>query len=177
VLRDELRKLSERFDRLSDEHNRFLQRDYAELVADGLRKAENLRAKERVIRIAAILGRAADDGPSAALDETEEMMRIAMALDDIDVTVLKEFVQTQADILKENNNRAVFNVVNPLWKKKRPCPKMHEGELTSVCGKLESFGLIIRMDKNNSVIGPDEMSPYALLGKGERFVRYIEYHA
>lgn len=54
VLRDELQRLKQCLDRISEEHRRFFQTDFAELVADGLRKAENLRDGERIVRIAKI---------------------------------------------------------------------------------------------------------------------------
>src|SRR5262245_38554 len=76
VLRDNLQRLTEKVGQLSEEQQCFLQTDFVELVADGLRKAEDIRAKDRIVRIAMILGNVAEAGPFIVLDDAEELMRI-----------------------------------------------------------------------------------------------------
>src|SRR5262245_31959729 len=90
VLRDNLQRLTEKVGQLSEEQQCFLQTDFVELVADGLRKAEDIRAKDRIVRIAMILGNVAEAGPFIVLDDAEELMRIAVNLSDLDVAVLRE---------------------------------------------------------------------------------------
>jgi hypothetical protein len=65
------------------------------LVEDGLKKAEQTRAKERVQRIGQILANSLVRVPVPNADDVEEMMRIAMELSDSEVQSLDELVKVQ----------------------------------------------------------------------------------
>ncbi len=121
VLLEEFKKSNKQLEQLSEEHQRFLQTDYVELVADGLRKAENTRAKERIARIAQILFSVAEIGPAISLDEAEELLRIATNLSDLDVAVLREIHRAQAGFLKENQaGRVNRETANEAWRDSPP---------------------------------------------------------
>jgi hypothetical protein len=174
VLRDELGKLIENFSKLSEEHRRFIQTDFVELVADGLRKAETIRAQERIIRIAKILGSVAETGIAVSLDDAEEFMRIAMVLSDLDVAVLREIHRAQARLLEDNQaGRVNRESANEAWRDSPPQIKgVVDGDIQSCCATLQSFGLVARIDRNESKLGPNEI-PYALLRRGAVFIDFI----
>jgi len=83
----EVQRLRDRFDRLEERHRQYLDTDWLTLLADADHKARVTRGREKLTRIAAILCGAAlrPDQPS---DETEEMMRVAMTVEDRDVSIL-----------------------------------------------------------------------------------------
>ncbi|PYU23563.1 MAG: hypothetical protein DMG32_15960, partial [Acidobacteria bacterium] len=133
-----------------------------------------LRAKERIASIGKILGYAAEQGVARSPDYTEEMMRVAMDLDPIDVDVLVQVYQAQSRILSSSDGRVLMDEVNDAWRDMRPrIPGFRQGDLESVCAKLQSYGLVTRVERNNSKLPPNE-NPYALLPKGRDFVRYIK---
>ena len=107
-------------------------------------------------------------------DYTEEVMQIAIALFPEDVLVLKQIVEAQIDFLKQNNWNPMMDPVNDSWAKNKPTlPTMKfKGDLYSVCAKLERFGLITRVERNNSKLAPNE-TPYAALRRGADFLNYI----
>src|SRR5437899_5538405 len=157
VLKDEVRQLRIDVDRLTGEQRRFYQEIYPSLLLDGLRKAENLRAKERIASIGKILGYAAEQGVARSPDYTEEMMRVAMDLDPIDVDVLVQVYQAQSRILSSSDGRVLMDEVNDAWRDMRPrIPGFRQGDLESVCAKLQSYGLVTRVERNNSKLPPNE---------------------
>lgn len=174
VVKEELQKLIAKVQTLSNEQNEFLNRDFLPLLLEGFKRAENLRARERIERIGKILGYAAEQGTKMALDHTEEMMRVAMDLTDDDVIVLREIYKTQAPILERNQGRIVIDQVNEAWRHNHPKVRnMDEGEMQSICAKLQSFGLVTQVERRGIKLGPNEI-PYGLLQKGHDFVLYIQ---
>jgi hypothetical protein len=173
VLRDNLQRLIERVGQLSEQQQRFLRTDFAELVADGLRKAENIRAKNRIVRIAMILGTVAETGPSMLLDNAEELMRIAVNLSDLDVAVLREIYHAQSEHLKNSQTgRVNRESANEAWRDFPPkIDGVSEGDIQSCCATLLSFGLVARVERNEFKLGPNEI-PYALLKRGAVFVEF-----
>jgi hypothetical protein len=173
VLTDELKRIRGRLEHLSEEHRQFLEHDYMELVLDGLKRSENIRSKERIARIAKILAHAADVGPSNSADCAEEMMRVAMDLTDQDVGVLREIDRAQAKILEWSRQPAPMDPVNDCWKADPPKVEgMSPAAIVSTCEKLQSFGLVTRVDRNNFKL-PLTVTPYGILQKGHDFVEYI----
>ncbi len=174
VLKNEVKRLRNDVDGLSEEQKTFYDKDYMPLVLDGLKKSEDLRAKERIARIAKILAYAAEQGPTRSPDYTEEMMRVAMALDDNDVYVLRDIENVQTPILSQYGDNIGVDEINRIWREHRPrLEGMSDGALQSICAKLHSYGLIIQLERRNTQLGPNEI-PYALLPKGRDFVRYIK---
>lgn len=174
VVKEELRKLRDKLQTFTEEQQVFLKKDFLPLVLEGIKRAENLRSRSRIERIGKILGYAAELGHRKSSDHTEEMMRVAMDLADDDVIVLREIYKTQASLLERNQGKVVIDNVNDAWRNNRPqTPDMHEGELQSICAKLQSFGLVIQVERRSIKLGPNEI-PYALLQKGYEFVRYIQ---
>jgi hypothetical protein len=174
VVRDEIQRVKVRFEDLSEEHLRFIQTDFVELVTDGLRKAENIRATARIIRIGKILGSVAEIGPAVAMDESEELMRIAMDLSDLDVAVLREIHRVQGRYLKDNQSgRVNRESANEAWRDSPPRVNgVSEGDIQGCCAMLQSFGLVARVERNDFKLGPNEI-PYALLRRGAVFIEFI----
>jgi hypothetical protein len=173
VLTEELKRIRCKLEHLADEQRQFLEDDYMELVLDGLKKAENVRSKERIARIAKILAHAADAGTTKPANETEEMMRVAMDLTDQDVAVLREIDRAQSKILKWSGGMAPMDPVNKCWKEDPPKVEgMSPAAVVSACEKLQSFGLVTRVDRNNFTL-PLSVTPYGILEKGHDFVEYI----
>jgi hypothetical protein len=152
-------------------HSDFISDELPGLVHDALRRARETRSKERIRRLARIVVRAAVIGPvEDAADYAEEMMRIAVDLTARDLNVLVALQQSQGSI--DSHGVVPREPVNEAWRDHPPrIPGMTENEIQSICGKLQSFGLATRIERNNSKLGPSEI-PYALLHKGKDFLRY-----
>lgn len=154
------------------QHAAFIRDEYPGLVLDGLNKSERVRAKERIVRIGRILASAAEQGPARSADQTEEMMRIAMDLDDRDVFVLRELHAAQASLV--TGGVIAREAVNEVWRDHPPrVPGMGENEIQSICAKLQSYGLVTRIERNNFKLGLDQI-PHAVLQKGADFILYIQ---
>src|SRR5882672_9914548 len=90
----------------SDAYRKFIGDELPGLLLDGLRKAEVTRSTNRVRRIAQILGNSiAGRSNFRPTDRIEEFMRIAMNLEEVDVTVLNEIVFRQAALLNQATGR------------------------------------------------------------------------
>jgi hypothetical protein len=146
------------------------------LLVDGMRKAEQTRAAQRVRRIGRILTNAAFEvGPPEA-DEIEEMMRVAMELSDRDVDFLGELVRIEGRIVRAQG-RAERHSAYTIWEQGRWGTRV-DPELDSVFSKLESYGLVARLaPPNNLNIMADVQNRYVLLPKGLRFADLIKSRA
>lgn len=157
-------------------HREFVERELPGLIWDALRRSQEIRAKDRLRRLATILAHAAGAGRECLADFTEEMFRIAMELDERDVLVLKEVVRCQAARIQQHTGRVrPFDAysVFPMITSALSAHGFVEGEVDSICSKLESFGLVSRTERNVSLIA-DNPTPYALLKKGVDFLEYIK---
>ncbi len=174
VLTSEMKKISADIGELDKEHQRFVKEDFIPLVLDGLKKAESTRARQRIEHIGKILAYALEQGPAKSPDDTEEMMRIAMDLDDNDVRVLREIVRVQAALLQSSQSKiAAMDPANDAWRDNPPrLEGISDGTIQSICAKLQSYGLITAVERNAGKVGPNVI-PYGLLHKGVDFVTYI----
>ena len=162
VLKSELVRVRGRLAELMQKHPEFWRDDFILLLLDGLKKAENVRAKERIERIAMILAHAAVTGPFQSADCTEEMMRMAMDLDDRDVEILREVYEASIA------DRQIIVDGHPLESSDVP-----RSSAASVLAKLQSFGLIIDEITDRWEITRSK-TPFGILQKGRDFVTYIQ---
>jgi hypothetical protein len=175
LLKRRLDHLMAKIEELEQQYQVFLREDWMALVVDGLNKAEDIRDQSRIERIANILAHAAEKGPDSDLNEAEEMTRIATELGDNEVYVLRDLVESQIGLL-EQAWRPMTDPVNNAWAKKRPSFPGREtvSDLYTACAKLERFGLVTRVERNNFKLGVNEI-PYALLKRGYDFTVWIEH--
>ena len=173
ALRDDLRDLRCNFEELSEARKDFLENEFPGLLVDAHFKAETLRSKSKIKRIARILISSLKEGLSVSADYSEEMMRVATALEDVDIEVLKQVVATQAQYLG-GKGFLDLNEANTVWKSKPPTiDGMTTAEVSSICLKLESFGLITRVERDKFTFGLETAGlPFGLLSKGLDFVRF-----
>jgi hypothetical protein len=171
----ELRWVQDRFDELDQAHREFMGRDWVSLLTDANRKAREARTKSKVERIAAILCNSAIAVPVPKSDDIEELMRIAVQLHDGDVIVLREVVRTQIHLVRTPERKPTQWEGLESWKKGSWASLgLSVGEVGSVCGKLASFGLVVRLDQpNNQNVMAAVGDAYLLLPKGVEFVTYI----
>ena len=143
----------------------------SELLLDASRLAVLTRSVERVRLIGLILANGILPEIIDA-DETEEMMRIAMELSNIDVFYMRQLVVLEGAKL-QIAKRIVRYDAHTIWE----CGSWGtspDGELDSVFSKLESYGLVSRLaPPNNQNIMADFQNRYVLLQKGMRFVSLI----
>lgn len=179
VIADELKYRGTQIESLmqkSDAHRDFVAVDLCGLVLDGMLRAEGVRAKDRIKRLARILVHAVEVGRHDLADYSEEMLRIATALDERDVLVLREFVRVQGGSIQKDTGRVThyfaYTVVRDILGSLKRVGFM-QGEVDSICAKLESFGLVSKTERIVNITANDP-TPYALLQKGLDFVEYIK---
>ena len=173
AIRDELRRHEDALDAMRRGTSQPRFDEWFALVLDGLKKAEQTRAKERVQRIGKILARSLVHVPSPSADDVEEMMRTAMELSDRDASLLSELVRVQGDIVKTTGRIDRYGAWQ-LWEH-GSWPTGFGCEIDSVFSKLESFGLVSRLaPPNNLNIMADFQNRYALLKKGLDFSRAVQ---
>jgi hypothetical protein len=188
--------------RAAGEEVRFWQEQFPGLVLDALQKAEQTRSRERLKRMACVLAHAAKDGPAKAADLTEELTRVAMSLDDVDVRVLGELVWGQRGSFNSFLGSVPGEPVNDYWRTAEPINNMRstnpfqpqpdpawrgegrlsgvakkldisEGDLQATCAKLQSFGLLAQVERNPAKTAQGTQ-PYAVLARGIAFVDAIK---
>jgi hypothetical protein len=145
---------------------------FIELALDAARRASNTRAKERVKRIGLILANGTVEARFPDADEIEEMMRIAMELNDIDILHLRELVKVEGAEI-ERDGRIARHQGFQMWEKCSWGTRL-DGERDSVFSKLASYGFVAQIPPpNNMNIGADIPNRYLLLRKGLRFATLI----
>jgi hypothetical protein len=181
---DEVRRIRGQIERVDEDHSRFVKDQWLPLFLDGLQKAEQTINQQRIRRIAAILAHSLEAGPSKSTEIAEEMMRIAMLLSDEDVLVLRTIYEGQNASYNSSQGRVGFEAANDFWRLLDPTHRrVNEPELThlrslsygalqGICAKLQSFGLLAQVNRNNSKLSPD-LIPYAILTKAVEFVEYV----
>jgi hypothetical protein len=147
------------------------------LVVDGLRRAEQTCATERVRRLGRVLVHAVEVGPRDGADYAEEMLRIAAELAEREIAVLNEMKRAYPLSINGPENERYFRLTASglferiKWRELGFLPQ----ELESICCKLQSFGLVGRVDVSlvpyHSLEG--QRRTYELLRKGWDFVEYI----
>jgi hypothetical protein len=135
----------------SEAHRRFMADEMPGLLLDGLRRAEQVRKKDRIHRLARILVHAVEVGPREpeGADVAEEMMRIAMELAERDLIALREMKEAYSlqgfgpGPERYLRHTAAGSFVKIKWDQLG----FSEQKLESVCCKLQSFGLLGRLDE------------------------------
>jgi hypothetical protein len=192
VVVTEIRDLTERFESLERSHQEYLDRDWPGLLLDAERKARETRTRQKIERIGKIAGNAARS--PEPLDKTEELMRIAMALDDSDVQVLAELVRGQRVGFDPELGGVPGELVNNYWRSGSATPDagpslrpkrpgrisavanrldIPEGELQATCAKLQAYGLVVQVERNNVKVGLGAV-PYSVLARGFEFIDSIK---
>ena len=102
-------------------------------------------------------------------------MRVATILDDTDVEILRQIVAQQGGSLPPSG-ALDENGANDAWFGSPPTiAGVSEAMLTSICRKLESFGLITSVRPREIRYGLKTVGlPFALLRKGKDFVEHIQ---
>lgn len=143
-----------------------------DLLPEAARRAFITRDEKRVVRIGLILANAVIEPQPDSADEIEEMMRIAMDLNDNDARYLRELDRIEGTQVRANGRISRPNAFsvwpNGFWGQRVL------SELDSTFSKLEGFGLVSRLaPPNNLNATADIQNRYALLLKGTRFIDLI----
>jgi hypothetical protein len=154
----------------NEAQRKFVEDELPGLAVDALRRAEQCRAKERIGRLAKILGHAAEVGAQDGPDTVEEMMATATGLSDLEVLVLQLAATEYRKERAAHPQEAQRAVAARAWMRVPGIAKfsVSEDELLSVGAKLESFGLAVRVERQ-----PWETPVYRPLDRGYKFIEYI----
>ncbi len=121
-----------------------------ELVSEAVARAAEAKSKDRVRRVARILANAFRSGPKQSYEQEREMIDTAVQVADPDASVLGVMMKYQGPVVK-SRGVADINETNETWRRMIESDKRFSGPRIHVsCARLQSQGLIIRMDRNPS---------------------------
>jgi len=187
VLEDEMERVNAKLADIGkmDQDREKFQQEFPNLVLDGLRKAEQTRGKDRVQRLGHVLGHAYQEGPRRPLDLAEELMRVAMSLDEQDILVLSWLCNGLRQYYSTVTGQVDHEHTNSFWGQVDQQGRTHtqgmpivpqgmaNGDVMSCCAKLQGFGLVVQVRQNSSKVAPSTL-PYAPLKRGYEFLEYIQ---
>jgi hypothetical protein len=103
------------------------------------------------------------------------MLRVAMDLDDYDVLVLREAVCVQGQLLEANPGEITLHRATTSWEQGNWRKLgLLEADLDSTCGKLQSLGLLMRLEsRNNQNVYAPISDKYLLMRRGLQFVNAV----
>jgi hypothetical protein len=172
VVAEEVKRHSAEMIRLwgsCEEYRRFMKDVMPGLILDALRRAEQLRAKERIRRLGLIVMHAARVGPQEGADQVEEMMRIAADMTDEDVLVLKRISETYDRYLQLPAHAGHILTMPGI-------DGVERNAIVSICGKLQSLGLIATPERHAAVMGEFGWPPgggFVPLVRGQTFLKFV----
>jgi hypothetical protein len=184
VLTEEVERLCQRIESLSEAHKAFIEGDWLKLVIDGAAKAQQTRAKSRVTLLARVLAHAFYEGEKESADKTEEMMKVALSIDRDDIVVLSWLCDGVREHYTMDSGQVNHEAVNSFWGQVdqhggtrwggEPVPpgRLSKGDLMSACAKLQGLGLVVQVQPNQSKVSPGTL-PYGPLKKGYEFLNYV----
>jgi hypothetical protein len=156
----------------SEKQRKFIEDVLPGLTLDALRRAEQCRARERVVRLARILSHAASVGAVDGADAIEDMMAVATRLSELDVLVLSYGAREYEIEVRAHAQEAQRAVAARAWRRvpAKITPSISQDDLVTVGSKLESFGLATRVETG----APWETPVFRPLEAGSRFIEYIQ---
>jgi predicted transcriptional regulator len=184
VVVHELRWLRNQVDHLDEKHITFMREEFEGLVIDALQKAERTRSMDRVARMGRVLGASARKGPAVAADEVEELLRVSMDLDDTDVKVLGALVEGQRELLARTTGMVTPGQANKFWQRAGRVSDsgglseiaarlgISDGALQSACAKLQAYGLLVQVERDESKLGRGTIL-YSILPRAVTFIDAI----
>ena len=174
----ELEKLLDQEMKFSDEHKRWVHDGFPGLLVEGLRRAEETRSRERIVRLAKVIRSALEFGPIQPADIAAEMMRVASELSEQDILALAKIYGVQGGHLSGASRQPDINVANTTWAQlEKQVTLFRSGDGYSICLKLQSLGLIIAVERIPTGSLGLQSVPFALLPKAVQFLKYIQDEA
>ena len=123
-----------------------------ELVSEGVVRAAEAKSKERVRRIAKILANALRGGPKQTYEAERELIDAAAQIGESDAFILGTMMKHQGAMVK-GAGLADINGANDTWTKMMEEHKeFRDAHIHVSCARLQSQGLIIRMDRKTSAL-------------------------
>jgi glycine cleavage system protein P-like pyridoxal-binding family len=151
-----------------------VEEQFPRLLVEAVSKAERTGSKERIDRLSLIIVHTVVEGPTADLEEVDEMMRLTLDISDADIDVLGKIYAKQAQGLSFLKYMPDQNVANSTWKELEDThPIFKSSEIYSICAKLQSFGLATQVPRIPTTLGLTSM-PYAILKKGADYLEAIK---
>jgi len=117
-------------------------------------------------------------------DEVEELLRVSIDLDDTDVKVLNALVVGQRELLVSNTGMVTPGQANKFWQHAGRVSDtsrlsdmaerlgITDGALQSACAKLQAYGLLVQVERDESKLGRGAIL-YCILPRAVVFVDAI----
>jgi hypothetical protein len=168
-----LRGLEEQVKTLSDTHKQFIAEQLPLLLADAVSKSERTGSKERIDRLSLIVVHTVMAGPTANLEEADEMMRVTVDLTDADIDILAKIYAVQGAELRRMGFQPETNLANNTWRDlQTEFPIFKSSEIHSICAKLQSLGLVTQVPRIQTTLDLTSM-PYAVLRRGADYLEAV----
>jgi hypothetical protein len=123
-----------------------------ELVSEGVVRAAEAKSEERVRRIARVLANTLRGGPKQSYEAERELIDAAAQIGESDTFILGTMMKHQGTMVK-SSGLADINGASDTWKKMMEEHKeFTDAHIHVSCARLQSQGLIIRMDRKTSTL-------------------------
>jgi hypothetical protein len=168
-----LRGLEEKVKTLSESHKQFIAEQLPLLLADAVSKSERTGSKERIDRLSLIVVHTVMEGPTADLEEADEMMRVTVDITDADIDILAKIYAVQGAELRRTGFQPEKNLANSTWRDlQTKYPIFKSSEIHSICAKLQSLGLVTQVSPIGTTLDLTSI-PYAVLRKGAEYLKAV----
>jgi hypothetical protein len=168
-----LRRLEKQLKELSAEHKRFIEEQFPRLLLEAVSKAERTGSKERIDRLSLIIVHTVVQGPSADMEEVDEMLRLTVDLSAEDIDVLARIYSVQGDELRRTGFLPEQNLANSTWRDlQSKYPLFKSSKIHSICAKLQSLGMVAQVERIATTLDLTSI-PYAVLEKGANYLEAV----
>ncbi len=168
-----LQRLEKQLKELSDEHRHFIEEQFPRLLLEAVSKAERTGSKQRIDRLSLIVVHTVVQGPSADIEEVDEMLRLTVDLSDEDIDVLAMIYSVQGDELRRTGFLPEPNLANNTWRDlQAKHPLFKSSRIHSICAKLQSLGVVTQVERIVTTLDLTSI-PYAVLEKGAHYLEAI----
>jgi hypothetical protein len=123
------------------------------LISEAVARAAESKNKDRVRRIARILANAFRSGPKQHYELERELIDTAIQISESDAHIVGVMLKHQGAAVKAGSGIADINVASDTWKQMQETNKeFRDPHIHVSCARLQSQGLIIRMDRKTSAL-------------------------
>jgi hypothetical protein len=179
VIISEVKRLGLELDKIKDRWNA----DFAPMVLDALQKAEKTRSRDRIERMGRIVAAYFGGTTLLTADDAEELLRVSMDLGENDIKVLVRLVDLQGDKFNPDLGMVPRGLAIKAWSSAiakqagsrsalAESINMSDGELYGACAKLQAYGLLLQVDRDEAKL-PATVVPYAVLARGITYVQAL----
>lgn len=172
VVVSEVTRVRSQVEGLAKEHRHFIEQEFPKRLTEATARANETSSRPKIARMGIIVVHTTICQPTKASETVDEMLRVSVELTDEDVDILANIYSVQLRPLGQMNFFPNPNVANETWKQLEKLPQFKSPKIFGICAKLQSLGLIVQVQRIETVLGLESI-PFALLVNGKEYIEAI----